>query len=246
MKAVILAAGYATRLYPLTENKAKPLLEIGNRPLVEHLLEKINEVKIIDHVYIVTNAKFYDDFVVWSRSSRYFSKVTILNDGTETNETRLGAIGDITYVINEANIEEDVMIAAGDNLFSFDFQPFVHFFYEKQTDCIIVQSVSDQKELQRTGVAAIKPDGLVTGFEEKPECPKTSLAVPPIYLYKKETIKLLGNYLQSGNNPDAPGNFIPWLIKHKNVYAYPIRGACYDIGTLESYQKISKMYAERK
>ncbi|MFC4403040.1 nucleotidyltransferase family protein [Gracilibacillus xinjiangensis] len=245
MKVIILAAGYATRLYPLTKSTAKALLEIADKPLIEYILDKVRKVENISQIYVITNNKFYDDFMEWSRSYQEIVDLIILNDGTTSNDNRLGAIGDISYVINKMGIDEDIMVVAADNLFTFDLQPFVDFFYKKKSDCITVQNIYDTKELQRTGVVEVDQKGLVLSFEEKPIKPRSHFAVPPLYLYKRSTLHLFTEYVKSGNNPDAPGNFIPWLIGRQNVYAHFVTGKCYDIGTLESYQHVSDSYRKK-
>ncbi|KAB8127937.1 nucleotidyltransferase family protein [Gracilibacillus oryzae] len=245
MKAIILAAGYATRLYPLTKNTAKALLEIDEKPIIAHLLDKINEVKNINQVYIVTNAKFYQDFNKWADKYKGTSEIMILNDGTDSNENRLGAIGDIAFVLQNTEIEEDILVMAADNLFTFDLPSFVDFFHQKQSDCITVQVMEDRQELQRTGVVETDHNNKVISFEEKPVNPKSKLAAPPLYLYKKDTLPLFAEYLGEVQNPDAPGNFIPWLIDRKGVYAHFVTGECYDIGTLESYEKVKVLYQSK-
>jgi len=242
MEAIILAAGYATRLYPLTKNKAKPLLKVGGKTILDHIIEKVEAVSIIDNVFIVTNDKFAQSFSEWGKAYQGNKKITVVNDHTTTNENRLGAIADIQYVIETQQIEKEIMVLAGDNLFDFSLKNFVDFYQTVKSDSITVHELSDLSELQGTGVAEVDQDYLVTSFEEKPEQPKSNLAVPPIYIYERETLPLINEYLRAGHNPDAPGYFIPWLIQKKSVYAYKFSGLRYDIGTIESYQKVQKLF----
>jgi len=242
MKCIILAAGYATRLYPLTKDKPKPLLEVGNKAILAHILEKVETIDSIDEIFIITNAKFYSIFLKWKQHYKTTRKIQVINDGTSTNESRLGAIADIQYVIEHTGIVDDLMILAGDNLFDFELIDFVEFFKKVRADCITTHEVNDINRLKRTGVVEIDSEGKVLSFEEKPKFPRSNLAVPPFYIYKKETLPLIKRYLAEGNNPDAPGNFIPWLIRLKNVYSYKFTGHRYDIGTLESYNQVKRLY----
>lgn len=242
MKVIILAAGYATRLYPLTKNKAKPLLTVGSKTILDHIVEKVDRIEAVDELFIVTNDKFYESFADWASTYRGGKTVTVVNDLTTTNENRIGAIADIQFVIDRHQIEDDVMVLAGDNLFDFELTEFVHFFKRVNSDCITVHELTDRTELQRTGVVQVDEHDTVISFEEKPAEPKSNLAVPPFYLYKKETLPLFKQYLNEGNNPDAPGNFIPWLIGKKQVKAYQFAGNRYDIGTVESYERVQKQF----
>lgn len=242
MKAIILAAGYATRLYPLTKDKAKPLLEVGGRPILNHIMEKLEEVVEVDEVFIVTNEKFALSFSEWVEGYQGDKKVTVINDHTTTNANRLGAIADIQYVIDKVQIEDDLIVLAGDNLFDFSLKDFVAFFKKVKSDCITVHELNDPAELQHMGVVEVDRNHQVISFEEKPEVPKTHLAGPPFYIYQQETLPLIKQYLTEGNNPDAPGHLIPWLIKHKSVFAYRFEGLRHDIGTIESYLKVQELY----
>ncbi len=242
MKCIILAAGYATRLYPLTKHTAKPLLKMGNQTILQHILDKVEKVDEIDDIYIVTNDRFYRDFCDWVETYAGDKAIEVVNDHTTSNDNRLGAIADIQYVLREKDIQEDIMVLAGDNLFEFELTAFVDFYHEKQADCITVHELNDTEEIKRSGVVQVDGGGKVTDFEEKPAAPKSNLAVPPFYMYQKETLPLIDQYLSEGNNPDAPGNFIPWLIQHKDVYAYTFTGMRYDIGTIASYEAVQQLF----
>ena len=242
MKCIILAAGYATRLYPLTKNTAKPLLEVAGKPILKHILEKVERINVVDDIYIVTNDKFYPDFVNWVKNNPSEKEITVINDQTTTNDNRLGAIADIQYVIREKNLAEDVLVLAGDNLFDFELTDFVDFYHTTKADCITTHQLDDIEEIKQTGVVEVDDNKIVTSFEEKPEQPQSNLAVPPFYIYQKETLPLIDQYIAEGNNPDAPGHFVPWLIKHKDVYAYEFSGQRHDIGTMESYEKVQTLF----
>lgn len=249
MKAIVLAAGYATRLYPLTENQPKPLLEVSGKSILDHIVEKMERVDVVDEIIIVTNDKFTAHFEGWKHSvelkEKYEKKLTVINDGTLTNDTRLGAIGDIQFVLNKLGIEDDLMIVAGDNLFDFELSDFVDYFENVGTDCITAYHEDDDAQLKRAGIVELDEDGRVLSFEEKPEKPKSTYCVPAFYLYRKETLPLFKKYLGDGNNPDAPGHFIPYLLEHQPVHAYLFEGKRYDIGTLESYERVQEIFERR-
>lgn len=242
MKAIILAAGYATRLYPLTENMPKPLLPIGGKPILEHILNDVCSIPAIDEVIVVTNHKFYQHFQEWKNAFRCRKPISLIDDGTMTNENRLGAIRDIQLAIEEKAIDEDILVLAGDNVYDFSLQGFTDFFLQKQHDCIMVHEEKDIVKLKKTGVAEVSGDYRVVSFEEKPDEPKSTFAVPPFYIYSKETLPLFSQYLDEGNNPDAPGNFVAWLCRKKDVYAYPMKGHRYDIGDLASYEEAKRLF----
>ena len=245
MKAVILAAGYGTRLYPLTKNKPKPLVEIADKAILEYILDKIKKVSIIDQIFIVSNDKFYQHYLEWQKELNYIKKITIINDGTSSNQDRLGAIADLNYVIEQENIKDDLLVMAGDNLFDFELTDFVSFQQEVQADCITTHQLDDKKRLKTTGVIEIDQDNKVISFTEKPEQPKSNLAVPPFYIYQQKTLPLIKEYLQQNNDPDAPGNLIPWLLKKKDIYAFKFMGLRYDIGTVEKYKEVQKIYQDK-
>lgn len=247
MKAVILAAGYATRLYPLTRDFPKPLLEVGGKAILDHIIEKIERVDDIDVIYVVTNHRFYEHLVNWVRRGACYPKfIRIIDDGTISNEDRLGAIGDLWLVIEKEKLADDLLVMAGDNLFEFELTDMVAYFHQVGTDIISAHEVNELELLRRTGVVNIDMNQRVIDFEEKPAQPKSNLAVPPFYIYQRSTVvSLVKRYLDEGHNPDAPGHFIPWLIRRKPVHVYKFLGERYDIGTPESYEQIRKLYGKR-
>lgn len=246
MKAILLGAGYATRLYPLTKDRAKPLLEVAGKTITDHIVEKIVQVPEVDEIIIVTNNKFAHQFEDWVEQANYDIKFTVVNDGTLSNDTRLGAIGDIQFVIEQENITDDLMILAGDNLFEFSLAEFVKFSKDIETDAIAMYEEDNMAQLHRSGVAEVEKDTRrIIGFEEKPEAPKSNLSVPVFYVLKSQTLPLIKQYLNDGLNPDAPGNFIPYLLQHKDTYAFIFDGKRYDIGTLESYENVQKIFESK-
>ena len=245
MKCILLAAGYATRLFPLTVDIPKPLLDVCGKTVLERILNKIEEVCEIDEIYIVSNAKFFKRFRTWLNCYVSNKTIEVLNDNTFYNDGRLGAIGDIRYAVKKKDICEDVLIMAADNLFDFDLCDFIEYYRNKGCDCITAHRMNDIASLRKTGVVTLDNEGKVLSFEEKPEKPESDLAVPPFYIYKHETLTLIDRYLDEGNNPDAPGNFIPWLIMKKDVYAFRFEGKRYDIGSPDSYRRVQEIFRGR-
>ncbi|GEN50354.1 nucleotidyltransferase family protein [Alkalibacterium pelagium] len=242
MKAIILAAGYATRLYPLTKDRPKPLLEVAGKSILDHIIEKMMNVSELDEIIIVTNDKFTSHFEKWLDKVDYNKSISVVNDGTLTNDTRLGAIGDIQYVIDNHGVKDDLMILAGDNLFDFELSDFADYFNEKDSDCITAYLEENKTQLKRAGVVKLDNMDKVLSFEEKPQHPKSSYCVPAFYLYKKETLPLIRQYLDEGHNPDAPGHFVPYLLNNRPVHAYRFEGKRYDIGTVESYERVKGIF----
>lgn len=217
MKAIVLAAGYATRLYPLTENQPKPLLEVGGKSIIDHIIEKMDKVHDLDEVFIVTNNKFHRHFEDWKEAPNYRVKLTIVNDGTLSNETRLGAIGDIQYVIEYQSIEDDLMIVADDNLFGFELIDLAEFFKEKGTDVISLYEEENPEQVVRGGNAELDGNNKVTAFIEKPKQVMYPYNVPTFYIIHQDSIGLFKQYIDAGHNADAKGNFIPYLLEHSSV-----------------------------
>ncbi|HEV7133104.1 MAG TPA: nucleotidyltransferase family protein [Gaiellaceae bacterium] len=225
MKAVILAAGYATRLRPLTDSIPKQLLPVGGRPMLDWILEKIHEAGI-DDVHLTTNARFAADFERWAAGK----DVHVHDDGTLTNETRLGAIGNIEFARREASIDDDVLVIAGDNLFDAPLTDFVEFWRDRGGSALAVHDVGDLELATQYGVVDVDGDDRITGFVEKPAHPPSTLAATAAYLYTREHLRLVPTYLAEGNPPDQPGNLVAWLYPRVPVYAYSFDGGWYDIG----------------
>ena len=224
MKALILAAGYATRLRPLTDSIAKPLLPVGGRPMVDWILDRIAETSA-DEVHLVTNARFAGDFERWAADK----DVHVHNDGTSSNEDRLGAIGDIDFV----GIDDDLLVIASDNLFDYSLADYEAYWRAKGGSCIAVYDVGDPELAKKYGIVDVDADDRVTNFVEKPSNPPTTLCATATYLYRREHAALISAYLAEGNAPDQPGNFVAWLYGRAPVYAYRFPGEWYDIGDHE-------------
>lgn len=232
MKAVVLAAGYATRLSPLTDSVPKPLLPLAGRPMLDYLLERIEAIDEVDGINVVANARFAGDFGRWAtqRSGRF--PVAVLNDGTTSNDDRLGAIGDIRFAIEEGGLEgEELLVVAGDNLIEYSLADYVRFWREKGDGAAIsVHRISDPELIKQYGVAELDADDRVVSLEEKPAEPRSDLAATAAYLYRPDDAALVRTYLDEGNPPDAPGNFVVWLYPRAPVYGYRFEGAWMDIG----------------
>ena len=245
MKCALLAAGYATRLYPLTRDKPKALLDVGGRTILDRILEKVERVEAVDEIIIVTNARFHGCFEEFMARRDSRKRIRCLNDGTCDNDHRLGALADLRLVVTEASVDDDLMVLGADNLFDFELSDFASFFRRVGADCITTHRIDDVEALRRTGVVELAADRRVLSFEEKPPSPKSRFAVPPFYIYTRASLPLLDEYLDSGENPDAPGNFIPWLLLRRPVYAYEFSGRRYDIGSHESYAEARRVFTGR-
>ena len=242
MKSIVLAAGYATRLYPLTENFPKPLLEIGGITLLDRLIKDIDLNDDVDQHFIVCNQKFLYHFEKWLELSRYTKKITLINDGSIDNENRLGAVRDLLLAIQLERLQDDLLVVAADNLVNFSFQGFVDFFKKKQTSLIMTYDEPDLTALRRTGVITMNWENRVLDMQEKPENPKSHWAVPPFYIYKKNDTNLIQKCVDEGCPTDAPGHLAKSMLQMTPFHAWPMPGKRYDIGTLETYNLLMEFY----
>lgn len=240
MKCLVLAAGYATRLYPLTEHFPKPLLEVGEKTILDWLLDDIDSTGLINEYIVVSNHKFVEQFRSWSKAHRL--PITVLDDGTETNETRLGAVRDIQFAIEQRGLNEDLLVIAGDNVLDFSLSGFIRYAREKGTSCIMRYHEASTKKLCKAGVVEVDASDRVMSMEEKPAVPKSHWCAPPFYYYQKNDVKLVKTGIESGCGVDAPGSFISWLCGQVHVYAYEMPGNRYDIGNLKSYEEVKDDY----
>ena len=247
MKTIVLAAGYATRLYPLTENFPKPLLEIGKNTILGRMLDDIDSIPEISGHIIVTNGRFagiFQDWVNLGRAKRPVSKpVDILSDGTVTNETRLGAVRDLILAIDTYKLDEDLLVVAADNILDFSFRGFVEAFKEKGTSMIMCHHEPEIYKLQRTGVIEVDAEMRVLQMQEKPEVPVSHWAVPPFYIYRREDLPLIKGAIDDGCGFDAPGNLAHYLVDKTVVHAWPMPGGRFDIGSLDTYEEAKRKYA---
>ena len=238
MKNIVLAAGYATRLYPVTENFPKPLLEIGGVSILDRLLRDIDGLDEIDNHLIVSNHKYFPHFEQWKKASLYTKKITIIDDGTVTNESRFGAVRDLMLAIESGQLDDDLLVIAADNVVNFSFHDFVRYFKEKQTSLVMTYHEPELAALQRTGVIMIDPNNKVLEMQEKPATPHSHFAVPPFYIYKKSDLKLIPPCMEQGCHADAPGNLVISMLANTVFHAWPMNGKRYDIGTLETYYQL--------
>ena len=241
MKALVLAAGYATRLRPLTDSIPKMLLPLAERPMLDYLLDRLRDVDELEEIQLVTNARFAQAFRDWAPED-----LTVVNDGTTSNEDRLGAIGDIAFAIERGGLEgEDLLIVAGDNLIGYSLADFVDFWRAKDGSAIAVREIADRGLLTQYGVVELDQDDRVIGLEEKPAEPKSHVAATASYVYRADHIALLPRYLEEGNPPDAPGNFTAWLHTREPVYGYRVLGEWHDIGDLGQLLAADNMLREQ-
>jgi len=247
MNALILAAGYATRLYPLTLNKAKPLLEVAGKPMIEWVIDNLAPIPDLETLYVVTNNKFANDFQKWAddytaRSPKMHFK--IINDGSTNDTDKLGAIGDINLVVGRENLAaNDLIVVAGDNLFSEPLQGFAD--YSKQFPATIATyDVGDIEAIKKYNNIESDSSGQITHFEEKPKEPKNTITGIALYYFSKEVVPMFSTYIAAGNNPDQPGRFIQWLYLHKPVHTYPIKGTWYDIGSKETLEEANEIFQQ--
>lgn len=238
MKAIILCAGFGTNLYPITKDRPKQLLPVGDRPLLERILERLEPIESLDATYVVTNDRFYPHFEGWYRAYDRSLSVELVNDGSSSPRELLGAIKDIQYVIDEKQIQDDLLVVAGDNLLDFDLSEFISFFHENGT--VVGLKEMDGREVGSYSVVETAPDQRLTEFKEKPAVPKRSTISIGLYLFQHKHLVKIQEYLNEGRNPDEPGYLIQWLHKQVPVYGFPIDGPWYDIGDITSYNEANE------
>ena len=243
MKAIVLAAGYATRLYPLTLNTPKPLIEVAGKPIISHIVDKIVKIDQIDEIYVVTNDKFHSHFVQWNNSYSSHKPVHIINDGTTSNEDRLGAVGDMHFTIQKHNIDDDVLVIAGDNLFGFSLPNFINFFSQKQSSVMAFCDLNDLDKVRgKLGVGDIQGTKVI-GFEEKPDFPKSAIAATACYLYAKKDLHHI-NYGVQNNIGDAPGNLAKLVAGKSELHGFVFDEHWFDIGSHESLELAKQYYSQ--
>ena len=241
MKALILAAGYATRLYPLTLDRPKALLPVGGKPMLDHLMEQLEQVEGLDEVYVVTNSKFAGAFREWA-AARSGLPLRIIDDGTVDDDSKLGAIGDLDLTIREAELDDDLIVLAGDNLFSESIAPFPVFALGKGGPALGVYDVGDLDTIRRYSVIELDDDDRVTRLEEKPERPRSTLAGIALYFYPRSALRYVREYLEEGNNPDQPGRLVQWLYPRTAVYGWRVPGRWFDVGSKETLAEADRAF----
>jgi glucose-1-phosphate thymidylyltransferase len=246
MKVIILAAGYATRLYPLTLTQPKPLLPVAGRPLIDHVLDNMAPIGGIDQVAVVTNAKFAGAFQSWAddyHAKKHPFTFTVINDGSTDDSNKLGAIGDLHLVLRREAIDDDVMVVAGDNLFSEPLTGFGDFCRKVQAPVLAVYDVGNLEDIKKYNEITVDGEGRITFFKEKPAEPKRTITGIALYYYPRATLPLIDRYIQEGNNPDQPGRLVQWLYPQMPFYTWTVPGIWYDIGSKESLEEANRVFA---
>lgn len=237
MKAIILCAGYATRLYPLTLNKPKPLLEIKGKPMLDYIIDKISIVDDVDEIFIATNNRFYNDFLNWKNSRNFKKSVEIINDGTNSNGDRLGGIGDLDFAIKKGKINDDILVVLGDNYFEFDLNGAVEFFKKKNECVLAIKDIGNLEEAKKFGVVKAE-NGKIISFVEKPENPDSSHVSTGIYIFPRKSMRLINDYMKTELPKDGPGFLIHYFLKSQDVFAFPLEGFWHDIGDVKTYEML--------
>ena len=240
MKCLILAAGYATRLYPLTANFPKPLLEVAGKTILDHLLDDLDATGKIDGYVVISNRKFVSHFTEWAKNKT--RPVTVLDDGTTCNENRLGAVRDVAFAIRELSLDEDLLVIAGDNLLDFSLGSFLSYAEEKRASSVLRYYEPDTERLKKCGVLEIGEDDRILSMVEKPAVPPSHWCCPPFYYFTREDARRVNEGIAAGCGVDAPGSFIAWLSSVSPVYAMEMPGSRYDVGDLKSYEEVKKNY----
>ena len=240
MKLLVIAAGYATRLYPLTLNQPKALLPVGGRPMLDRVLESLAGVEP-DGVYVVTNTKFAPHFREWAASR---PEVTVIDDGTTSDEDKRGAIGDIAFALEDAQIDDDLVVVAGDNLFSADLAEFGSVCRERNAPTVAVYDVGDLSQMSKYNAIEMDEQGRITYFEEKPENPTSTLTAIALYFYPRDVLPLIRQYVEAGNNPDQPGRLVEWLYPRVDVFTWRVPGEWYDIGSAETLRAADARFTQ--
>ncbi len=244
MKLLILAAGYATRLYPLTQHQPKPLLLVAGKPMLEHVLDHLLVVPDLDRVYVVTNAKFAPHFERWA--AQYEPRATappftIVNDGSTDDTNKLGAIGDLHFVLTRERVDDDLLVVAGDNLFTRPLGDFARFGREKNAPALAVYDVGRLELITRYNAIETDAQGRITHFEEKPAVPRSTLTGIALYYYPRAVLPLIHQYMAEKNNPDQPGRLIQWLYPRVPVYTWRVPGRWFDIGSFEQLEEANRI-----
>ncbi len=247
MKLIILGAGYATRLYPLTLNQPKPLLHVAGRPMMEHLLQHLSPIESIDHIYIVTNAKYADHFQSWAneyQTTHGSLNLTIVNDQSTDDSNKLGAIGDLSLVLNQEQIDDEIIVVAGDNLLSHSLGDFETFCHEKQAPVLAVYDIGNLEEVRKYNAIDVDADGRILFFEEKPATPKSTLVGIALYYYPRSALGLIRQYVAEGNNPDQPGRLVEWMYQRTPFYTWVVPGIWFDVGSKETLAEANRVFSE--
>ena len=248
MKLIVLGAGYATRLYPLTLNQPKPLLSVGGKPMLEHVLDNLATIKEIEHVYIVTNEKFVNHFQKWAEGYQAAGHggldFTVVNDHSTDDSNKLGAIGDLNLVLAQERIDDDIIVVAGDNLFSHTLEEFGEFCRRMNAPVLAVYDVGDLEAIKKYNAIEVDESQAITFFEEKPAEPRSTLTGIALYYYPKHTLALIRQYIEEGNNPDQPGRLVQWMYPRTPFYTWRVPGLWYDVGSKETLEEANRIFTK--
>jgi glucose-1-phosphate thymidylyltransferase len=249
MKVLILAAGYATRLYPLTLTQPKPLLPVAGKPMIDYVMDNLAPSGGIDEVFVVSNAKFSGHFSQWSEAYRQASqhpfRFSVINDGSTDDSNKLGAIGDLNLVLDQANLDDDLIVVAGDNLFNQSLRGFGDYCRSQSGPVLGVYDVGSLEQARKYGVVDIDATGRITSFVEKPAEPASTLIGIALYYYPRQYLASVRQYIAEGNNPDQPGRLIQWLYPQTSVMTWSVPGIWYDIGSKETLAEANRIFARR-
>ncbi|NLL44810.1 MAG: nucleotidyltransferase family protein [Mollicutes bacterium] len=247
MKCILLCAGYATRLFPLTENFPKALLDIEpGKPLLNYIVEEVNTLDEVDEIFVISNNCYYQLLADWASALNNPKPIRVLNDNTNSNEDRLGAIGDIMFTIEHGNINDDILVIAGDNLFDYKLRGLLDYYHQVKAPIVACKEVNNIDLLRRCGVVTIDENNCIIGMVEKPAEPPSNIVAFATYLYPKKLLPKIKQYLEEGNKPDAPGHLVEYFYKRMPVYSYLFEGNCYDVGTHEALKEVRQLYCEKK
>ena len=249
MKLIILAAGYATRLYPLTLNQPKPLLPVAGKPMLEHVMDNLSTIDATDHAYVVTNAKFVGHFERWAAGYKHPNLTfgfTIVNDGSTDDSNKLGAIGDMHLVMTKHAIAEDIIVVGGDNLFSDDLREFGDYCARANAPVTGVYDVGDLEAIKKYNAIEVDDNGKILFFEEKPANPRSTLTGIALYYYPSSTLPLIHQYIEEGNNPDQPGRLVQWIYPRVPFYTWRVPGLWFDVGSIETLEEANRVFGELK
>ena len=249
MKLIILAAGYATRLYPLTLNQPKPLLPVAGKPMLEHVIDNIKTIEAIDHAYIVTNAKFVSHFEKWAQTYKHPGQkfdFTIVNDGSTDDSNKLGAIGDMHLVMTRHQLDQDIIVVGGDNLFSDDLRDFGDYCLRKNAPVTGVYDVGNLEAIKKYNAIDIDDEDRITFFEEKPAQPRSTLTGIALYYYPQSALPVINQYIADGNNPDQPGRLVQWMYPRTSFYTWRVPGLWFDVGSIETLEEANRVFSELK
>ena len=249
MKIIILAAGYATRLYPLTLTRPKPLLSVAGKPMIEYVLDNLAPIGGIERVYVVTNAKFAGQFQQWADGYRgahpeAHLDFTIVNDGSTDDSNKLGAIGDMHFVLTHQDVDDDIIMVAGDNLFDRSLEDFGRFSRQKNAPVLAVYDVGNLDEIRKYNAITLDGEGRITFFEEKPKQPSSTVTGIALYHYPRHILPLIKQYVAEGNNPDQPGRLVQWLYPRVPFYTWQVSGIWFDIGAKEALEEANRIFAK--